>query len=236
MDGKAQDMVWRTIGIIGGTGPMATARMHSEVIAEVGRRGAVSDTDYPPIAVVNAPVPGVGVDGADQLGLGREQYQRAVGTLEHFGAEVVAVACVSHHTYIGELARPESMQLVSLVDEVVCAALEFEHVGVLSSATVRRNGLLAGALRNAGVEPVSLGAFEQSQLDRVIGHCMAGHLGVAEVELAELRGKLCDRGAQAIVAGCTELGLLSFERDGVPVLDAMTIAAHRLVDVAGGGC
>jgi hypothetical protein len=90
--------ITRTLGIVGGTGPAATAFAFSRLISLCQTEyGATQDTDFPNIIVTNLPVPGVSETGPDDKNdtdkATRHTLARSYKILTDAGAEIIYMAC-----------------------------------------------------------------------------------------------------------------------------------------------
>ena len=73
---------YKTIGILGGMGPEATAGLYLRIIQLFQQKyGAIYDSDFPEIIIVNLPIPDV-VENADEQNLVKEMLIQGVSKLE----------------------------------------------------------------------------------------------------------------------------------------------------------
>lgn len=214
-----------TIGILGGMGPAATLDLLARIQAATPTSGdadhlrVVVDID-PSVPDRNRALAGEGPSPGPAL-------VRMAQGLERQGADLLAIACNAAHGWATDIRAGVAVPLVSMVEETV-ALLARDHAG-------RRIGLMAAdATRRAGLydADVELGPAEQARLMRAIYRVKAGERG-AELagEMTALAAGLAERGAEVIVAGCTEVPLL-LDRAPVPLVDPADILAGRLVALA----
>jgi aspartate racemase len=223
----------RPIGILGGMGPAATVDFYSKLIEETP---AGRDQDHLPVVVWADPqVP----DRSDFL-LGRGDdptpwLRRGIDVLSQAGCDLLVVPCNTAHAFLPTLARAAGMRLVSIVDVAadVIAADGAKAVGLLGTTGTVRSRLYAEALEARGVATMDPDADEQGLVMAAITAVKAGNSSPAQARaLAAVARGLADRGAEQIVAACTEIVLALGAADiGLPVVDPARLLAHQVVEI-----
>jgi aspartate racemase len=187
--------------------------------------------------------------------LGEESISPAGGILEAIesccaaGARVLGIACNTAHAprIFGPIqtavsARHPDVRLESMVDSVVATVAEdyaLQCVGVLATTGTISVDVYGPALRRRGLRvlyPELPG--EQDEVHAAIYDPEFGIKVLGTRVSPESRGRLLaagrgliDRGAQALILACTELGLaLTGESlDGAPLIDSSRCLARALV-------
>jgi len=222
----------QTIGILGGMGPEASAYFYNLLIKQAhSAYGAVQDSDFPPVIVYNLPLEGFDETGiVDELAV-KEQLINGVKKLELAGSDFIIIACNTVHLFQAELQSQLSIPLLSIIDVTVAEVVagNFTKVGVLSSSSTRKYELYKNKLDSLGIEALVTTADQQHDIDKAILGVMAG---LKEDDLSEsiteIAADLIERGAQAILLGCTELPLAVSSRDiPVPVLNSNEIVVTQ---------
>lgn len=174
------------------------------------------------------------------------------------GADFAIIACISAHGFLQQVASRVDIPVLNMVQitaGAIARSLPGAKVGLLATTGTLEAGFLHIECVAAGLSPVSLldlpdGRELQRRLvmETIYGRLVDGKptgggikgRGVqpADIEAFErAAGIVCEHtGAQAIVAGCTEIGL-ALSRDtiaGVPVYDPMRIIATAAVKRAFG--
>lgn len=219
----------RTIGILAGMGPRAGVACLDAVFAAARADGARLNHEFPRVALISVPASSQVAtrDGRDELvaQLGEEARR-----LARSGADVFLLACVTMHEEIERLAAATGQVWVSLVDTTVDWVLAQRHrkVAVLATESTEREGLFRRPLEANGVEVVALEPQERCELSELIERLIGGDVGASDVAwLHRLTVCLGERGATALVLGCTDLSALpSFDVAGVTVIDALAIGAE----------
>lgn len=225
----------RAIGILGGMGPAATVDLMARIVAATPAAG---DADHlrlfvdcnPHVPDRNAALAGGGPSPAAMLAAMAEGLERQ-------GADMLAIACNSAHAWAADIRDATRIPLVSMIDATVAAILR-DHPGV------RRVGLLAAdacldaelyqkPLTQAGLD-VLLSA-DQPRFMALIYGVKAGETGPsARAGMAAVAADLVGRGAELIVAACTEVPLLLGQADcPVPLVDAADALVRALIVEAG---
>jgi aspartate racemase len=220
----------KTIGVIGGMGPAATADLFAKLIAATD---AKLDQDHLRILIDNNPripnrndaIAGRGLSPAPHLA-------EAARTLERAGADFLVIACNTAHAFQTEIEAAVRIPLISMIDATVDAAMENggERFGVLAADGCRRARLYESAFEARGVHALMLDADTQVEFMDLIFRVKAGNTG-ADVRrrMEQMAISLNARGAQAIVAACTEVPLvLSSDALAIPVInstDALVVRA-----------
>lgn len=226
----------KTIGILGGMGPAATSDLFAKLIAATG---AKLDQDHLRILIDNNPripnrndaIAGRGPSPGPQLAAGARGLQDA-------GADLLVIACNTAHAFQSEIEAAVTIPLLSMIDATVDAAMDNggERFGVLAADGCRRARLYDRAFEARGVKALLLDDSAQAEFMDLIFRVKAGDTG-ADVRdrMAALALSLNARGAQAIVAACTEVPLvLSPDTLAIPVISSTDALVSRAIAFATG--
>ncbi|WP_197093398.1 aspartate/glutamate racemase family protein [Nonomuraea sp. SBT364] len=224
----------RLVGVLGGMGPAATADFYGKLVEETPATG-----DQSHVPVVIWADPRVPDRSLNLLGLGEDptpQLQHGIRALKRAGCEVLAVPCNTAHAFVPRLADEAGLELVSIV-EVTADALASAGVtaaGLLATSGTLHSGLYADALGERGIAAVEPSAGEQRQVSAAIAAVKSGAVTAGQrAALAEVARSLAGRGAERVVAACTEIVLaLDSHRVPVPVLDPARLLARRVAAVS----
>ncbi len=218
----------KAIGILGGMGPAATVDLMARLIAATP---AARDEDHLRLFVDNNPqVP----NRNEAIAGGGESPAAALVAmaqgLERQGAELLAIACNSAHAWAGDIASATSVPLVSMIDATVAAIpAGTRRVGLLAADACLGAGLYQAPLIQAGYDV--LVTDDQPGFMRLVYGVKGGDTGPdARAAMAAIARGLIDRGAEAIVAACTEVPLLLAQADlPVPLVDSTDALVRRLI-------
>jgi aspartate racemase len=230
----------KTIGVLGGMGPEAGAYFFERIIRETA---AACDQDHPPVIVYSLPqIPdrtaAILRDGPSPV----PAILRGLRVLERAGADFAVMSCISAHSFHPRLAARSPIPLLSLVEETVTAIGKMRPVprtiGLIATTGTVRSRLVAKAFEAAGLEVLVPSAGGQKRVMSAIygkkGVKAGFTTGPPRRILLETARDLVRRGAQAVLAGCTEVPLVLRPDDlPVPLVDPMTIGARAAVGRSG---
>ncbi|PNG19859.1 aspartate/glutamate racemase family protein [Streptomyces cahuitamycinicus] len=226
------------IGILGGMGPAATADFYAKLVSITP---GTSDQDHlrtviwsdPTIPDRSEALLGDGPDPTPWLLDGGRVLREA-------GATVIAIPCNTAHAFVPHIAGHVGLPIVHMIGEVArhltTLSPRIHTVGLLATAGTVRAGLYQEWLDRSGIRLLLPGAASQDQEVTTAVHAVkAGtHDDRTAALLARAAQRLTARGAQAVIAGCTEIPLgLRADAVDVPLVDPALILAQALVRRAG---
>jgi aspartate racemase len=222
----------KIVGVLGGMGPDATVDFMNKVIAYTP---AATDQEHVHMLVDHDPtLPG------RQLAIreGSASPGRAIGAmaarLENAGAEFLVMPCNTAHFFQSFIIDAVDIPFVSIVDVTVAACESYSSVGLMTTEGCLRANLYQEALGATGIACVLHSDEEMAEFMRLTFQIKSGdqsdELGLAMQSLA---AALVDRGAEAIVAGCTEIPLvLNDAMLDVPMISSTDLLAKQTVALA----
>lgn len=225
-----------TAGVLGGMGPEATIDFMTDVLKLTG---AGKDQDHLHLVVDQNPkVP----NRQAAIRSGTDDVHRALAAmaarLERAGADFLVMPCNSAHAFEAAIRDATAVPFVSIVEVCVeaLASLDLAHgrVAVLATDGLLATGLYQRALGDAGFECILPAEVEQGRLMGFIHRIKAGDKGREVGDgVADLAGLLVGRGAEVVLAACTELPLVLDPDDlAVPVVSSTEALARRTVALA----
>jgi len=214
----------KTLGVLGGMGPAATLDFLAKLQAATP---AKREQDHLRVLVdINPKVPDRNVSDSDP---GPVLAAMAAG-LRDGGAQVLAIACNTAHAY-ADAVRASGLPLVDMLEVAGQAARTAgaTRVGVLGTGLAL--GLYRNRLAHQGLEVITLDDHEQVEFMALLYRIKLGALGPDTREtMAALAHRLIGKGAEAIIAGCTEVPLVLGAEDlAVPFIDATEALARACV-------
>ncbi|MGW6564145.1 aspartate/glutamate racemase family protein [Streptomyces sp. NPDC054975] len=222
------------LGILGGMGPLATADFYRRLVE---RTPAGSDQAHLPVVMWADPaVPdrtaaliGEGPSPVPALVEGARWLQRA-------GASCIAVPCNTAHAYVEQLSRATGVEVLDMIRAALEAAARrtpgLERVGVLATRGTRLTGLYERAGARLGLAVVQVSASLQEEYVDAAIRAVKGGADPAEPErwIATAAESLKEQGAQAAIAACTEIPLVSEAAARVlPLIDSTDALAEAAV-------
>ena len=226
----------KTVGVIGGLGPLATLDFFDRVLK---RTRAVAEQEHLRLIIDNnTKIPD---RNAFMRGEGPSPGPALAASakgLEVAGAEVIVMACNTTHIWEAEIRAAISVPFLSIIDETaaVVADLRPEAVGVLAVDACLKGGLYQEALKKAGVKPLLLSEDSQKTFMDLIYRIKSGDTGEAvKRAMVTLARRLEAQGAEVIIAGCTEIPIvLSADDIDGELVSSTDVLVERTILFAGG--
>ncbi len=221
-------------------GPEATAYMYSLIIKHTK---VEKDQDHLRIIIDSNPEIPARTDAI--LGQGPSPVPfllEGIQRLKDTGADFVIMPCVTAHYFMPEVLTLFDVPFLNLLDEAVNWAKEnipeLKKVGLIASTGTVVSKLFQDKFGQAGIEViVPKDSNQQKVMDAIFGArgIKAGFTsGSPEEDIIRTAEGLILRGAEAIVAGCTEIPLVLKDKDiSVPLIEPMAILAQKAVLEAG---
>lgn len=216
----------KTVGVLGGMGPEATVDFMSRVISHTK---ATSDQDHLHLVVDQNPNVPSRQDAllGDGESPGPAMAAMAV-RLERAGADFLVIPCNTAHAWQQDVRDAVDIPLLSIVDATITACDGKDPIGLLAT-----DGCLAAGVYDTDAALLP-GEDHQASVMKLVNGVKAGDLSdEARAEMRRIAMSLVDRGAQAIVAACTEIPLILADGDlPVPVIESTEELARATVRFA----
>ena len=233
------EMEQKVIGVLGGMGPEATVDCFAKIV-----KHTPAETDQDHLRVIIDNNPAVPDRTAAIIGRGESPVPALVKgcqVLEHAGADFIIIPCVSAHFFLDAICRQIHLPVLSIFDAVAehiaSAHPQVKTVGLLGTTGTVRGGLFQKRLDAAGIQTLVPDEAMQARIMAAIYDIKNARPLRSRTEIttdltaaAESLIAHEPAGAQAIIAGCTEIPL-AFGRQhvAVPYIDALDILARAAV-------
>lgn len=227
---------YKTIGIIGGMGPMATYDLGIKILLNTE---ASCDQDNIPVLIdCNSRIPdrtaAILQGGADP----RPEMKKSAKLLEEAGADFLIMACNTAHYFYDSVCEDISIPVLHMPRETAKALLEkgVRKAGVLATDGTCRSGVYGNALTEAGIE--ALYPSEEKQriiMSLIYDYVKAGRMDFPDHCINDVVSEMQEKGAEILILGCTELPIV-FDNMGeteLPVIDPTDVLAKAAVRFAG---
>lgn len=215
------------LGVLGGMGPAATLDFLAKLQALTP---AERDQDHIRTLVdINPQVP----DRNDPLNKPGPVLAEMAGALRGAGADVLAIACNTAHAYADVIVRASGLPLIDMIGTAAAAARDTgaRRAGVLGTRQALK--LYREYLAAQGMGIVTLEADRQELFMELIYRIKQGDRSPGlRSQMAALVADLGAGGAEAVIAGCTEVPL-AFDASAsrLPFIDPAQELARRCVAV-----
>lgn len=164
---------------------------------------------------------------------------RTARLLEQAGAAFIAMPCNTAHLYYAEIQSAVSIPILDMIDICVADTVRqmpsLRVIGVLGSAGTIGRGLYKTAFGKFGIECLMPADNDQQKVSEAICMLKSGEKVISRQLLIETGTELLRHGAEAILAGCTEMSLVLTPECvalPVPLIDPLDMLAHRVIDRA----
>ena len=214
----------KVLGVLGGMGPAATVAFLARVQALTPAEG---DADHIRVVMdMNPQVP----DRNTRPGEAEAELGRMAMRLKAAGAEVLAMPCNTAHAQKPGIVAA-GLPFIDMIAATVAAAKGYDARSIGILATPGGEALYVAALTAAGVKPVVLQGDERAAFMACVYGVKRGDVGVDNrAAMARLAEALNVAGADAVIAGCTEVPLLLDAADvSVPLVDSAEVLAEACV-------
>jgi aspartate racemase len=213
----------RSIGIVGGAGPLAGVCLLEQIFC-LAREvyGCWKDSDFPEVTLISFPFSEMFSEQVDVPRI-QGELRECLNRLRSGGASLIGIACNTLHAFLEKNEEPPSdlLQLPQLAGEAMPpSAVPL----VLGTSTSRRLGLYRRRF------PCSYpGEDAQAEVDRIIAQILKGN--EHEKMIQALRSLIQKQDANVILLGCTELSLyadqlLICEKT---MIDPLNLMARKLI-------
>lgn len=225
----------KTLGIIGGMGPMATVDLMRKIILSTD---AKTDQEHIHILVDNNPqIPDrtAAIEGRGESPVAR--MLQSAKLLESQGADVLVIACNTAHYFLDEFKDKVHVPIINMIDEAVkhCVELGYSEVGLLCTIGTRNTGIYQKACDKFNIKLVVPDDEEIKALqDMIYLGVKANNFNYDTSNVKQVISTMRNRGAQAFILGCTEtpIAVQMYHLEG-NFIDSSLVLAHKAIEAVG---
>jgi len=226
----------RTVGLIGGMSWASTATyyrlINEDVAARLGglhsARLLVHSFDFHDIEAFQ--------QAGEWEAAGAALAHAGLG-LQRAGAEALVICANTMHKVAGAVEQATGLPVLHVADATAKAVLatSARRVGLLGTRFTMEQAFIRDRLAAHGLEVMVPADDDRRIVNRVIYDelCQGRVLETSREAYDRIIAALVDRGAEAVILGCTELGLL-VEEAPVPLFDTTVLHARAAADFAVG--
>lgn len=224
----------KTLGIIGGMSYESTASYYTLINKQVNKQLGkshsakllITSVDFEPIVEQQKT--------GDWQASGKYLAMQAK-KLQHAGADGILLATNTMHKVAADITNAINVPFLHIV---ACMADELQakgitKVGLLGTEFTMQDGFYHEVLQAKGIEVVTPELTIQAHIHRIIFDelCHGKLLDSSRDLFVDAINELKDNQAQAVILGCTEIGLLiSQENSPLPVYDSMVVHVQKAVE------
>lgn len=225
----------KSIGIIGGMGPMATVDLFQKIVSLTN---AGSDHEHIHIYVdCNPAIPDRTAAllqcGESPVPMIRAGAQKLVA----MGADILLLPCNTSHAFFDEITKGLTVPVVNMIEETAKAVQKtgVSRVGLLATDGTVKSGVYEKKLRQHQIDVVIPTPDDQKiVMDMIYKGVKAGNMQPYIQPFCKLIHKMQAVGIQMFILGCTELPLAVslLEINGI-FIDPATVLAKTAIKMAG---
>lgn len=222
---------YKTIGIIGGQGPVSTADFYMRIAKYYqDKLGARYVRDFPPMIIFSVPTPDL-VERVEDEEMTFSIIANATKRLEQDGSDFIIIACNSLQHLIGKLQVLVKIPIISMAP-IVADYVEdkgYKTVGILATDTTIRKKVYDSCLEEKGVKLVKPNEEDLKSVEQVILNEIGGRVTTKDTKkLRQVIGNLQKGGVDAIMLACTELPLVINQTDvDIPLINCNELYVYE---------
>ena len=225
----------KTIGIIGGMGPLATCDLFRKILDNTD-----APTDQDNVRVVidsNTEIPdrtaAILHGGADPV----SEMVRSAVLLEGMGADVLIMPCNTAHYFYGRITPFIRVPLLHMIRKTAkeTTSRGIRTAGLLATDGTVESGVYKKAFDEEGISLLApCGEDQKAVMDVIYDGVKAGKTVYDTAAFRQAVEGLLKAGAEAVILGCTELPL-AFSLYGLdyPSIDPTTVLARSALRYLG---
>lgn len=230
-------MAAKTVGILGGMGPQATNELCVRITALTP---AATDQEHiPVICFNNSAIPNrvsAILHGGESAA---PEMIRTARILEQAGADMILIPCNCAHYYYPDVAAGVRIPVLNMIEETVRYIIDgfpgIKSIGLLASSATLHCNLYQIPLAKRGIATITPDVRDQKKVMEAIygtGGLKAGYSAKPQKLLKAAALDLKARGAELVIAACTEISLVLRSSESLPVVDPLDVIALRAVRLA----
>ena len=167
-----------------------------------------------------------------------EMLSQAAQKIELAGADFLLICTNTMHKVAPQIAQAINIPLLHIADATaeVLVNKGIKTVGLLGTAFTMEQDFYKGRLK----DHYGLNVLTPNEADRKIVHnviyqelCLGNSTAASKTQYLRIIASLAASGAEAVILGCTEIGMLVAQADTkIPLLDTTYIHAQKAIEWA----
>jgi aspartate racemase len=157
-------------------------------------------------------------------------------TLQDGGADFIILCCNTLHKMTPAIEKGITIPFLHIADAAgnVLASKNIRKIGLLGTQFTMEDGFYSSRLKSKfGLEVIVPNESDRKKLDAIIYNelCQGKILPISKEILIQMINDLNREGAEVVLLGCTELGMLVNQDDvGTPIYDTTLLHAKEAAD------
>jgi len=226
----------KKIGLIGGLSPESTIHYYQRLCHRYNaERGGLN---FPEISLESINLQNlIGLFGKNDWNGVASVLLAALDRLKAAGAEFAAILANTPHNAYDLIRDSSPLPILTIMDATARGLLRDKrrNVALLGTQATMEFGFFQKQFSQNGINTLVPEAAARKELDRVIWEELSHGMVKPEsrATAATMIASLQDQGAEAVILGCTELGLLIKSEDTpLPLYDTLELHADAILDFA----
>ncbi|MEK4230795.1 aspartate/glutamate racemase family protein [Solibacillus sp. FSL H8-0538] len=225
----------KTLGIIGGVGPLATMFIGEMIVR---RTKASADQEHMHTIIDNdTTIPDRTAYILDHSKPNPVPVlQRDTVKLASVGADLICIPCNTAHTFYDEMQEASPVPMLHMIRETAkrAANLGAKRVGILATDGTIASKVYQCALEEVGIVPVVADAQTQKLVMSVIYEYVKAGKDVMREQWQQIEDAMVAQNCDRIVLGCTELSIVNKElKLGEQYIDSLIVLAEAAILACG---
>ncbi|MBQ8254086.1 MAG: amino acid racemase [Clostridia bacterium] len=233
-------MKTKTLGVLGGVGPLASVRF-AEMMINMTK--AETDQEHIPLFMFNDNT----IPDRTSYILGKSDIDPApkltdgINRLAGLGCDYIVITCNTAHYFYDELQASTSVTIVNMIEEAVNAALakkpNLKKIGVLATDGTVQSGVYGKVIEKHGFSCAYPSENSQKTIMDIIYRQVKAGKDVDVHGFLKIIDELRHDGCDVIILGCTELSVINSDNNltlhSGDIVDAMEALAEKCITLCG---
>ena len=223
----------KKLGIIGGMSPESTVTYYTEINRQINKiKGGNSSAPLLIDSVEFGEI--VALQKSGNWEKAGQILAESAKKLESIGAQGIVLATNTMHKVADIIEQAINIPFLHILDATAQAihAQKCQKIGVLGTKFTMSDNFYREGLLARGITPIVPDETTQNEIHRIIFEelCVGKFLPESKAFYLNTIEKLQEQGAQGIILGCTEIGLLVQQQDSsLPFFDTAALHAEMAV-------
>ncbi len=226
----------KTIGILGGMGPLATSELFNKIIKNTR---AEKDQEHMHIIIdnnTNIPDRTLNIARSGESPL--PEIMKSVRILELAGADFLVIPCNTAHYFMDHIVENSNIPIMNMLEETanyIVRNYQGTQLGLLATDGTIKTGIYDFYLDKIGFSYIKPKNTQNQLMKFIYEVVKKGDYEKGAGLFHEVIKELEDKGAGAFILGCTELSV-ACDMYGLKgeFIDPMLILARSAIEYAGG--
>ncbi len=222
----------KRLGIIGGLGPETSCKF----CLNINNKFRQLTNCQPDIVLENLPVSAEAERKIIHGQMNEEHFNllvKAVDGLNNNQVDFIVIPCNTIHVFIDDLRDKSGVPILSIIEETadLCKMQGFKQVGLLASTKTVKEKLHEKELRERGIKTINLNENKLEEVSEIIIRIIHNKERREDKEfLLKCINELKDKGAEAVILGCTDLKTIMKEAE-LPLIDTLEVLENSTLNL-----